>query len=96
MSLDTKRAFREDATARLENEERYVIRLAENIKRVRLDADMSIEDAALALGMTSIQLERTETRANGLRVETLLRMSELYNKPIAALLPNMGKQSNRP
>ena len=60
--------------------------IASNIKRARLDANMTQAEAADKLGITAQAVSNFERGINGIENSMLLRMCEIYNTSMSYVL----------
>ena len=67
--------------------------IASNIKRARLDANMTQAEAADKLGITAQAVSNFERGINGIENSMLLRMCEIYNTSMSYVL---GEEENSP
>lgn len=57
--------------------------IGKNLRRYRMDSNMSMQDVAPRLGITYQQLQKYEKSQNRIPASRLWQLSILYNTPIA-------------
>lgn len=67
--------------------------IASNIKRARLDANMTQAEAADKLGITAQAVSNFERGINGIENSMLLRMCEIYNTSMSYVLGEEEKEN---
>lgn len=60
--------------------------IASNIKRARIDSNMTQAEAAAKLGITAQAISNFERGVNGIENSLLLRMCEIYNTSMSRIL----------
>ena len=60
--------------------------IANNIKRARIDSNMTQAEAAAKLGITAQAISNFERGINGIENSLLLRMCEIYNTSMSRIL----------
>lgn len=89
--LKIRSDFKDVQGERLNQVHDISIALGASLRDAREKAGVSLEDASVFVGLSESGLERIESKANGVTVTMLYLFSELYNVPVAKLLPSLGK-----
>lgn len=69
--------------------------IASNIKRARIDANMTQAEAADKLGITAQAISNFERGINNIENSLLIRMCEIYNTSMPSILGEEQKESPR-
>lgn len=93
--LQDKKQYREFNDQQRVQREAVGLSVGAALRDEREKAGITLEDAALYIGLTRFALMRLENNANGLTIVQVYQLAEMYNVPLAKLFPNVGKGKSK-